>query len=165
MVVDEVHSNQLFTAHTAELLEGGDYTLWVESRGGDAEGPLQRDGCRIKYLRVVDPAPTLTGINSPEQESPGIEWDSGIEMHGTGLALGSGDKVEAKLEGDPSAQWHDLTGYVDGEGSGAELIVLGGDSWEVLGDDVGLDADHTSARFRVTVGGQSAEIVGTALVP
>ena len=111
------------------------------------------------------PAPTLTGINSPEQESPGIEWDSGIEMHGTGLALGSGDKVEAKLEGDPSAQWYDLTGYVDGESSGAELIVLGGDSWEVLGDDVGLDADHTSARFRVTVGGQSAEIVGTALVP
>ena len=165
VVVDEVHSNQLFTAHTAELLEGGDYTLWVESRGGDAEGPLQRDGCRIKYLRVVDPAPTLTGINSPEQESPGIEWDSGIEMHGSGLALGSGDKVEAKLEGDPSAQWYDLTGYVDGESSGAELIVLGGDSWEVLGDDVGLDADHTSARFRVTVGGQSAEIVGTALVP
>ena len=27
VVVDEVHSRQLFTAHTAELLEGGDYTL------------------------------------------------------------------------------------------------------------------------------------------
>ena len=111
------------------------------------------------------PAPALTGINSPEQESPGIEWDSGIEMHGTGLALGSGDKVEAKLEGDPSAQWHDLTGYVDGESSGAELIVLGGDAWEVLSRDVDLDADHTSARFRVTTGGGSAEIVATALVP
>ena len=58
VVVDEVHSNQLFIAHTAELLEGGDYTLWVESRGGDAEGPLQRDKCRVKYLRVPDPAPT-----------------------------------------------------------------------------------------------------------
>ena len=32
VAVDEVHSNQLFTAHTAELLEGGDYTFWVESR-------------------------------------------------------------------------------------------------------------------------------------
>ena len=57
VVVDEVHSRQLFTAHTAELLEGGDYTLWVESRGGDAEGPLQKDGCRVKYLRVLDPEP------------------------------------------------------------------------------------------------------------
>ena len=55
VVVDEVISNQLFTAHTAELLEGGDYTLWVESRGGDAEGPLQRDKCKVKYLRVEDP--------------------------------------------------------------------------------------------------------------
>ena len=57
VVVDEALSKQLFTAHTAELLEGGDYTLWVESRGGDAEGPLQKDGCRVKYLRVLDPEP------------------------------------------------------------------------------------------------------------
>ncbi len=55
VVVDEALSKQLFTAHTAELLEGGDYTLWVESRGGDAEGPLQKDRCRVKYLRVIDP--------------------------------------------------------------------------------------------------------------
>ena len=57
VVVDEVHSRQLFTAHTAELLEGGDYTLWVESRGGDAEGPLQTSFRKVKYLRVVDPEP------------------------------------------------------------------------------------------------------------
>ena len=69
VAVDEVHSNQLFTAHTAELLEGGDYTLRVESRSGDAEGPLQRDKCRIKYLRVGDPeppaptGPAVTAIN------------------------------------------------------------------------------------------------------
>ena len=55
VVVDEALSKQLFIAHTAELLEGGDYTLWVESRGGDAEGPLQKDRCRVKYLRVIDP--------------------------------------------------------------------------------------------------------------
>ena len=57
VVVDEALSKQLFIAHTAELLEGGDYTLWVESRGGDAEGPLQKDRCRVKYLRVIDPPP------------------------------------------------------------------------------------------------------------
>ncbi len=58
--------NQLFTAHTAELLEGGDYTLWVESRGGDAEGPLQRDRCKVKYLRVVDPEPTRPTVDGFE---------------------------------------------------------------------------------------------------
>ena len=54
LVVDNIHSDQLFTAHTAELLEGGDYTLWVESRAGVEDGPLQRDNCRVKYLRVVE---------------------------------------------------------------------------------------------------------------
>ena len=60
VVVDEALSKQLFIAHTAELLEGGDYTLWVESRGGAADGPLQKDRCRVKYLRVIDP-PTGDG--------------------------------------------------------------------------------------------------------
>ena len=59
VIVDNVHSDQLFTAHTAELLDGGDYTLWVESRAGVADGPLQRDSCRVKYLRVVDPVVPL----------------------------------------------------------------------------------------------------------
>ena len=61
VTVDEKHSNQLFTAHTAELLDGGDYTLWVESKGGDAEGPLQKDKCKVKYLRVEDPEPVPEG--------------------------------------------------------------------------------------------------------
>ena len=58
LVVDEVVSKQLFRAHTAELLDGGDYKLVVKSRGGDAEGPLQTSFRRVKYLHVVDPAPT-----------------------------------------------------------------------------------------------------------
>ena len=168
-VTDEDGLGKFITAHLPAALPPGKGRVVLTTRGKRTpEGeprPLPKSVTILAGETPPGPAPTLTGINSPEQESPGIEWDSGLEMHGTGLALGSGDKVEAKLEGDPSAQWYDLTGYVDGESSGAELIVLGGDSWEVLGDDVGLDADHTSARFRVTVGGQSAEIVGTALVP
>ncbi|MCQ2392468.1 MAG: hypothetical protein MJ240_13715, partial [Kiritimatiellae bacterium] len=39
-VVDDVISRQEFTAHTAELLEPGDYKVVVKSRGGDAEGQL-----------------------------------------------------------------------------------------------------------------------------
>ena len=72
VVVDEALSKQLFIAHTAELLEGGDYTLWVESRGGDAEGPLQKDRCRVKYLRVEDPP---TG-DEPEIERGYSEGES-----------------------------------------------------------------------------------------
>ncbi len=57
LAVDEVVSKQLFKAHTAELLEAGDYKLVVKSRAGDAEGPLQTSFRRVKYLRVEDPVP------------------------------------------------------------------------------------------------------------
>jgi len=72
LVVDEVVSKQLFKAHTAELLPGGDYKLVVKSRAGDAGGPLQTSFRKVKYLRVVDPepgpeptptGPTVTAIN------------------------------------------------------------------------------------------------------
>ena len=58
LVIDEVVSKQLFKAHTAELLPGGDYKLVVKSRAGDAGGPLQISFRKVKYLRVVDPEPT-----------------------------------------------------------------------------------------------------------
>ena len=57
LVIDEVVSKQLFKAHTAELLQGGDYKLVVKSRAGDAGGPLQTSFRKVKYLRVVDPEP------------------------------------------------------------------------------------------------------------
>ena len=55
-VVDEVKSRQEFVAHSAALLAGGDYRLWVKSRGGDAEGTLQSDFRKVKYL-YVEPDP------------------------------------------------------------------------------------------------------------
>ena len=62
LVVDEVVSKQLFKAHTAALLEPGDYKLVVKSRAGDAEGPLQTSFRKVKYLKVEDPAP----VDPPE---------------------------------------------------------------------------------------------------
>ena len=59
LVVDEVVTKQLFKAHTETLLEPGDYKLVVKSKAGDAEGPLQTDYRRVKYLEVIDP-PTVT---------------------------------------------------------------------------------------------------------
>ena len=46
--IDEIKSSQLFTAHTKNLLEPGDYKLVVKSRGGDAEGPLQTVFRKVK---------------------------------------------------------------------------------------------------------------------
>ena len=55
LVIDEVVSKQLFKAHTAVLLEPGDYKLVVKSKAGDAEGPLQTAFRRVKYLAIEDP--------------------------------------------------------------------------------------------------------------
>ena len=62
LVIDEVVSKQLFKAHTSELLPGGDYKLVVKSRAGDAGGPLQTSFRKVKYLRVVDPGPTVPTV-------------------------------------------------------------------------------------------------------
>ena len=59
LVVDEVVTKQLFKAHTETLLEPGDYKLVVKSKAGDAEGPLQTDYRRVKYLEIVDPPTPL----------------------------------------------------------------------------------------------------------
>ena len=59
LVVDEVVSKQLFKAHTAELLQAGDYKLVVKSRAGDAEGPLQTAFRRVKYLATPAPVPPV----------------------------------------------------------------------------------------------------------
>ena len=103
VVVDEVHSNQLFTAHTAELLDGGDYTLWVESRGGDAEGPLQRDKCKVKYLRVLDPDPPRPPIAQTSDGEVKVMALSG----GEGGSYSFGDTWVAQGEGfrDSESGW------------------------------------------------------------
>ena len=59
LVVDEVVSKQLFKAHTAELLPGGDYKLVVKSRAGDAGGPLQTSFRKPERLRRPYPPKTF----------------------------------------------------------------------------------------------------------
>ena len=166
VTVDEVHSRQLFTAHTAELLEGGDYTLWVESRGGDAEGPLQKDGCKVKYLRVEDPPTgiTLTGVHAPGIESPMIGQDSVICFDGTGLDAWDGetDKVEVKNNRAEEAEWSSVgeitIEYDDG------MLKLSEGVWGTLAD-LSISTPGSEPRFRVTIGGSSAEIVATVAEP
>ena len=93
VVIDEVKSSQLFTAHTAALLEPGDYKLIVKSRGGDAEGPLQTVFRKVKYLQVVDP-PTVDSIASEGKD--GIVKGEAFAAVGANLSWKDGDKVTVK---------------------------------------------------------------------
>ena len=127
VVVDEVHSRQLFTAHTAELLEGGDYTLWVESRGGDAEGPLQKDGCRVKYLRVLDPEPIA-------QSSDGKVKVMSASGGGEGGAF------------TPDEDW-----TLEGEGLWGEPAE--GSPWTLASPEVSAGGASCPARFSAMTGG------------
>ena len=91
--VDEVKSKQEFTAHTNALLEGGDYKCWVKSRGGDAEGTLQSDFRKVKYLHIEDPI-TIDSIASEGED--GIVKGEAFAATGTGLSFGAGDSVTVK---------------------------------------------------------------------
>ena len=99
LVIDEVVSKQLFIAHTAQLLEPGDYKLVVKSRAGDAEGPLQSDFRKVKYLKVE---PTPIAI-----ESIGSEGHEGEIVNGTAFAAnGSGlDAFDAEAGDTVKVKW------------------------------------------------------------
>ena len=154
MVVDEVHSNQLFTAHTAELLEGGDYTLCVESRGGDAEGPLQRGKCKVKYLRVEPPvppvpAPTIDSAGTQGCEPGTIEAPGGVvEVRGSNLETATVIDLLVGEDGAPVEDmelWQSLTATYDAEG---EVLATNG----VIEDS----APQSFGMVRVTTTGGTA---------
>ena len=96
-VVDEVKSRQEFVAHSATLLQGGDYRLWVKSRGGDAEGSLQSDFRKVKYLHIEDPI-TIDDIASEGREGE-IVSGTAFAAKGSGLDAfdaEAGDTVKVK---------------------------------------------------------------------
>ena len=91
LVIDEVVTHQLFKAHTAELLEPGDYKLVVKSRAGDAEGPLQTSFRKVKYLRVEDPPPVpveppvIDTCQDPDEPENTVNLAGHLEITGTNL--------------------------------------------------------------------------------
>jgi len=100
-VVESV-SKQLIRVRTAALLEPGDYRLFVMSRGGDAEGPLQADYRKVKYLKVID-VPTITKIATPGKD--GIVKGEAFDIEGTNLRYNTGDTVKVKwTTGTPGEQ-------------------------------------------------------------
>ena len=103
LVIDEVVSKQLFKAHTAGLLEPGDYKLVVKSRAGQADGPLQTAFRKVKYLKTAAPTPTVTPTVTNVRSASATQDFSyvvgeDVEITGTGLTLGAGDKVVVEFE-------------------------------------------------------------------
>ena len=92
-IVDEVKSKQEFVAHSDALLDGGDYKLWVKSRGGDAEGTLQSDFRKVKYLHIEDPI-TIDKVAS--EGADGIVKGEAFAAEGEGLSWHDGDSVTVR---------------------------------------------------------------------
>ena len=128
LVIDEVVSKQLFKAHTAELLPGGDYKLFVESHAGDLSGPLQTSFRKVKYLRVVDPEPvgepTITGAKTRGESEGSVNIAGGIlDVEGTNL--GTATAVELHSDVEPTGEaslWQTVPAtYADGKLTTGEL--------------------------------------------
>ena len=124
LVIDEVVSKQLFKAHTAELLPGGDYKLVVKSRAGDAAGPLQTSFRKVKYLRVEDPAPvvpapTIDAAGTQGCEPGTIEAPGGVvEVRGSNLETATAIDLFVGDDGAPVEDmelWQSLAATYDTE--------------------------------------------------
>ena len=124
-VVEQV-SKQVVIAKTDELLEAGDYKVVIQSRGGDAEGPLQSVTKKVKYLHIEPPTPTeptLTKVvDAAHEDSPETTWDANAEegfMFGSGLMtvreLGILKYSEEYPEGE------EFTGMIDGSRTDSKL--------------------------------------------
>ena len=154
LVIDEVVSKQLFKAHTETLLEPGDYKLVVKSKAGDAEGPLQTDYRRVKYLEVADPI-AVDDIASEGHEG---EIVSGTAFAATGSGL---DAFDAEAGDTVKVKW--TQGGENKEATIAPAEVTGEKmSFEFPDALVGVPVD-TELTFEITFG-ETVKTKGSTLV-
>ena len=97
LVIDDPGDGQNFEAHSAELLEGGDYRLCVPTKAGEDDGVDQCPSKPVKYMKVVD-SPTVDDIASEGHEG---EIVSGTAFAAKGSGLDAfdtegGDTVKVK---------------------------------------------------------------------
>ena len=156
LVIDRVVTQQLFEAHTAELLPPGDYKLVVKSRAGDAAGPLQTSFRKVKYLRVEDPVPgpatvAISGVDAEGRETGTVVENSPIRVHGTGLNMGEGDALYMKRSDLSDDEYHRVPAWAITEAADGTQLVLddgnieegGGDYfWGWFEDFGGFDSEH-----------------------
>ena len=153
LVIDEVVSKQLFKAHTAELLPGGDYKLVVKSRAGDAAGPLQTSFRKVKYLRVEDPPATVTlrtMITEGMMDNNIRSGSEPITLEGENLTLGEGDKIYMKLTDDTDESYVEVpSSFV--KRNTAAAIDLGDDVHDPIWAWIGENCMPTEEHDRLTV--------------
>ena len=123
LVIDDPGDGQNFEAHTAELLEGGDYRLCVPTKAGEDDGVDQCPSKPVKYMKVVD-SPTVDDIAS--------EGHEGEIVSGTAFAAkGSGlDAFDAEGGDTVKVKW-----------------TQGGEDKEALIDPADIAADKLSFEF------------------
>ena len=114
VTIDEVVSKQLIKAHTAALLDGGDYKVVIKSKAGDAAGPLQTAFRKVKYLKVQPVAPTasITNLTTSTGETDEIGmYEQDVYLNGENLLPVTGDRM--------------VLGWTDTEGAAksAELAI------------------------------------------
>ena len=139
----------------------------VTGRCGDPEAGQQTKTIDATVdAAATPPAPTgpeLTGVHAPGIESPMIRVESSVWFDGTGLDgwTEGRDSIWCKNNRAEEAEFVRL----DGDGSGAAVEFDGGmlkadeGAWSVL-TDLGI-VEGSEVRFKVTINGQSAEIVAT----
>ena len=119
LVVDDPGDGQNFEAHSAELLEGGDYRLCVPTKAGEDDGVEQCPNKPVKYLKVEDPyiakspdglstVRTLNGKDDLDELEP-VPSTGGFTLTGDGLARsvgaapflvwGEGDDEKVEISG------------------------------------------------------------------
>ena len=107
-----------------------------------------------------EPGLTVTGVHNEETESPNIYVGRSLLFDGTGLdAWGDGDRIEVKRLGDGETDWESITGTDDVTVSAQDgMLWVSTDWWSAISFGV---EDGIQIRFRVTIGGTSAETTGT----
>ena len=97
LVIDDPGDGQNFEAHSAELLEGGDYRLCVPTKAGEDDGIDQCPSKPVKYLKIED-SPTVDDIASEGHEGE-IVSGTAFAAKGSGLDAfdaEAGDTVKVK---------------------------------------------------------------------
>ena len=154
LVIDDPGDGQNFEAHSAELLEGGDYRLCVPTKAGEDDGIDQCPSKPVKYLKIED-SPTVDDIAS--------EGHTGEIVSGTAFAAkGSGlDAFDAEAGDTVKVKWSQ--GGVDKEATIRPAEVTAAKmSFEFPDALVGVPVD-TELTFEITFG-ETLKTKGATLV-
>ncbi len=153
-------------AFSGEACAGRTITFKVTGRCGDPEAGQQTKTIDATLdAAATPPAPpapslTVTGVHNEETEPPNIYVGRSLLFDGTGLdAWGDGDRIEVKRLGDGETDWESITGTDDVTVTPSDgMLWVSTDWWSAISFGV---EDGIQIRFRVTIGGASAETTGT----